>query len=111
MEHWDGTNWSIPSIPEPFQAPRLNGVATAPGAGAWAAGTQLPTGDPDTQTLTERWDGTSWSIVASANLPDRPNFLQDVDVLPDGTALAVGSYSAPRELHFRTLAQEICLTP
>jgi hypothetical protein len=43
-------------------------------------------------------------------MPDRPNFLQDVDVLPDGTALAVGSYSVSREPHYRTLVQEICLT-
>jgi hypothetical protein len=110
VEHWDGATWSIPSIPEPFQAPKLNGLGVAPGSGAWAVGSQLPSGSQDTQTLTEWWDGTSWSIVASANMPDRPNFLQDVDVLPDGTALAVGSYSAPREPHFRTLVQEICLT-
>jgi hypothetical protein len=109
IEHWDGVAWAIRSIPEPSLYPMFRGVAAAPGAGAWAVGSMLPDGGADTQTLSERWDGTTWSVVASANLPDRPNFLQDVDVLPDGSALAVGTYSAPHDPHLRTLAQEICL--
>jgi hypothetical protein len=42
-----------------------------------------------TKTLTEHWDGTSWSIIASPN-PRTVNELFGVTALSDGTVAAVG---------------------
>jgi hypothetical protein len=42
------------------------------------------------QSVTEHWDGTSWSIIASPNPGAGPDHLNGVTALGDGTVVAVG---------------------
>jgi hypothetical protein len=45
------------------------------------------------RTLTEEWDGTSWSVVSSPNIGMLHNELDSVTAVPNATALwAVGTY-------------------
>src|SRR5204862_93380 len=65
--HWDGTQWSI--VPSPIPGTlfnSLNGVAAVASNDAWAVGYYQVYGNTF-QTLTEHWNGTSWSIVPSPN--------------------------------------------
>jgi hypothetical protein len=77
VEHWDGTSWKV--VPSPNQTnafSTLNSVTKVSANDIWAVGsaTAAQSGGPGTvepwgatMTLIEHWDGTSWSIVPSAN--------------------------------------------
>jgi hypothetical protein len=69
VEHFDGVKWKVipaPSPPGVSDAP-LYGVAAVGPSDVWAVGFTV-TGN-SVHTLTEHYDGTSWSIVPSPN-PD-----------------------------------------
>jgi hypothetical protein len=64
-EHWDGTAWSVvPSPDAGTQHNLLTGVAAVSSTDVWAVGHFL-NNDHVFQTLTENWNGSSWSIVPS----------------------------------------------
>jgi hypothetical protein len=93
VEHWDGTNWSI--IPSPNPNPgvdrnsHLLGIAAISANDIWAVGDiGAPFGH--ISTLTEHWDGTSWSIIPCPNPGETSNRLFGVTALGDGTVAAVG---------------------
>ena len=99
-EHWDGTQWSIVSSPNPITATDsvLMGVSALSGSDAWAVG-YFRDSNGYYQTLTEHWDGTQWSIVLS---PSRGrgtvNYLMSVSALSSTDVWAVGywaNYGSP----------------
>ena len=70
-EHWDGTDWSRVSVPQPTgQQAVFHGVVDLAPYDAWAVGTSFSGGvgaTPAGLTLIEHWNGTVWSIVPSPN--------------------------------------------
>jgi hypothetical protein len=79
--HYDGTSWRQVATPSngPFSA--LNGVVAISPTNVWAVGNRngtLPNGNVVQRTLTEHWDGTAWSVVASPNATDNDNSLAAV---------------------------------
>src|SRR5207244_9305104 len=68
IEHWNGTVWTI--VPSANTSPRqynfLYGVTCASASECWAVGS-FYNGTND-QTLIERWDGASWTVVSSPNV-------------------------------------------
>jgi len=93
IERWDGSSWTrVPSAPGEPSPIRLQGVAAA-GGSAWVVGDGQPGGVPPQRTLTEQWDGSSWSIVTSPNVGTWDNFLWGVAVIDSGEAWAVGYIS------------------
>ena len=99
IEHWDGTSWTVVPSPNPNGGSTngnnvLSGIAAVSATDIWAVGY---TTDPSTgfqQTLTEHWDGTSWSVIASPNAaPAGSSTLAGVTALADGTVVAVGTIS------------------
>ena len=64
-EHWNGTAWSVVTTPNPAstQTSSLEGVSCAASSDCWAVGGSGTY--PPFQTLTEHWDGSTWSIVTS----------------------------------------------
>ncbi len=71
VEHWDGSTagWTI--VPSPnSSAPNnyLYGVAADAPDDVWAVGGTDQFGS-SYQSLVERWNGTSWSIVSAASFP------------------------------------------
>jgi hypothetical protein len=87
VEHWDGGSWSIVPAPNPADAASLGGVQlTAVSAlsvnDIWAVGyignlapalttTGVRSTDIAAQTLTEHWNGRSWSIVGAPDIAAR----------------------------------------
>ena len=67
VEHWDGTAWSVVTSPNTSTSQQndLYSIACASSSDCWAIGNYFTSGV--SQTLTEHWDGVSWSIVASPN--------------------------------------------
>lgn len=69
VEHWDGTQWQAPTLPQvkgTFEW--LYGVSAISPSDVWAIGKYDTRGHSKVvRTLTEHWDGTQWSVVASPN--------------------------------------------
>jgi hypothetical protein len=91
---WDGTTWSRVASPSPGRNAVLNGVSAAPDGTAWAVGDSCMSGcgtaSEIDRTLILRWNGTTWSSVASPS-PGRIAVLDGVSVAPGGGVWAVGS--------------------
>jgi hypothetical protein len=91
IEHWDGSQWQLVPSPDPRPGGQggseLTGVAAISPTDIWAVGAVGAFGN--LQTLTEHWDGTSWSIIPSPN-PGNRSSLIGVTALSDGTVAAVG---------------------
>jgi hypothetical protein len=96
IERWNGNGWSV--VPSPNPAGKtyvvLNAVAAISANDVWAVG---HAGDPSTipQTLTEHWDGTSWSIIPSPSPGTyNGNILHGVDGVSANDVWAVGWYQS-----------------
>src|SRR5207253_7101542 len=66
VEHWDGTSWSVVPSPDPSASGSiLYGITAVSANDVWAVG-DYPYGSAGGHvTLTEHWDGSSWSVVPS----------------------------------------------
>jgi hypothetical protein len=90
---WNGASWSI--VPSPNvgsgQANQLNAVTCSGANDCWAVGTaELGAFH---QTLVERWNGSSWTIVTSPNLSTMlDNFLTSVACSSSSDCWAVGNF-------------------
>ncbi|HTL83668.1 MAG TPA: hypothetical protein VL856_00685 [Acidimicrobiia bacterium] len=94
IERWNGTSWAIMASPNPtspsFAA--LGGVSCTSATNCDAVGFALDPSTLDERTLVEHWNGTSWSIVASANPTGATNAgLSDVSCPSAANCYAVGS--------------------
>jgi hypothetical protein len=92
IEHWDGTRWSVVASPSPASNDTLTGVAARSAGDVWAVGTRQDRSGaiPIDRTLTEHWNGTTWSVVASPNVGANDNLLNGVSATT-GDVWAVGS--------------------
>jgi hypothetical protein len=83
---WTGKAWQKTAVGTPKGA-GLNGVAFAPGGGAWAVGyAPTPTG---AHTLIARWTGSTWTRIASPS-PGTDDQLSAVAFAAPGDGWAVG---------------------
>jgi hypothetical protein len=64
--HWDGTAWSLTQTPDPGAfGSALEGITALSPSDVWAVGqTQSSTNGP-VRTLTEHFNGTSWTVTPS----------------------------------------------
>jgi len=90
IEQWNGSSWSVVSSPnaDPTKSNILSEVACSSASNCWAVG--YYTDNLTSQTLIERWDGTSWTITPSANLGTFNN-LRAVACASDSECWAVGA--------------------
>ena len=99
-ERWNGTSWSIVPVPDPSSAASLGGDQLTAVAGVsqddvWAVGyigamappTLGTSFTPAAQTLTEHWNGTSWSIVNAPDVAARDG-VEPWDVLTSVAAIS-----------------------
>src|SRR5262249_50033389 len=73
--HFDGWRWSALPPPPVMHPASFGGVAAVASNDVWAVGYQTGPGSkkkdpPKEEPLIEHWDGTSWSVVSSPNLPN-----------------------------------------
>ncbi len=105
-EQWKGTAWSIVSTPNssPSEQNGLAAVSCVGGSTCWAVGFSDSGAGGVQQTLAEQWNGTSWSIVATANAnTTQDNSLVDVSCLGSSDCWAVGtSFDAGMNEHALT---------
>lgn len=93
--HWDGVSWNVVSNPQtPIGEYAPNSLFAVDGTSSgdvWAVGSYR--NNSWSRTLIERWDGSEWSIVPSAdgNLAG-DNELTGVAALSENDAWAVGWY-------------------
>ncbi len=96
VEHWNGTSWSVVPSPSPASINNeLFSVSAVSASDVWAVGfisTTTATGPID-QTLIEHWNGTSWSVVKSANPGSTNAHLAGVAAVSANNVWAVGNYS------------------
>ena len=91
--HWNGTLWTIATSPNTDTANenRLFGVACSSASDCWAVGRYF--NGIALQTLIQRWNGTSWTIVSSPNTSaSQENDLNGVTCASASDCWAVGSY-------------------
>ena len=95
IERWDGTSWSIVSSPNTSttEANVVLGVTCVSASECWAVGYYYGLDDLIDQTLIERWDGTSWTIVNSPNTNTQSNVLLGVTCGSASECWAVGNYA------------------
>jgi Dockerin type I domain len=96
-EHWDGSSWSIVPTPTAATSTALHGIACRSASECWAVGMYYTGyGDPlyltSSQTLIERWDGVSWSMVPSQNPGPQYDHLASISCPSASECWAVGSY-------------------
>jgi hypothetical protein len=85
------TTWTVLSTPNRGTiANELYGSAALSSSSAWAVGSWYDVNLAAPRTLIERWNGTSWSTVASPNATEYYNELHDVDATSATSAWAVG---------------------
>ncbi len=69
--HWDGSNWTVVSSPDPTGDAGLQEVSAASTNDVWAVGTKSTcTGGGHCETLAMHWDGSSWTVIPT---PDPPS--------------------------------------
>ena len=98
-EHWTGgpgEKWVFekPAIPGTDEFTELLGISCTSPTNCRAVGsTKASSGAASTQTLIERWNGSSWSVEKSAN-PATENRLYDVSCVSSTACMAVGNVGA-----------------
>jgi hypothetical protein len=103
--HWNGTKWSqvaSPS-PSPINNNLLYGVSAASATDAWAVGRYVPSSAAPFSNLTEHWNGSKWSEVASPSPGATTNALFGVSTLTPTDAWAVGESLAVQPGQLRTV--------
>jgi hypothetical protein len=108
--HWDGTIWSLVETPNPNangEGSMLNGITALNPNDIWAVGqTQRLNGS--IRTLTQQFNGTTWTTVPSPSpggatrIPD--DSLTGVVSPGPGLVFAVGARDIPGQCCLRTLA-------
>jgi hypothetical protein len=90
IESWNGAQWSIDAVPQPgSQRDMLFGASATSPSDVWAVGTQQDT-NGGFESLAYHWNGSSWSVVPTADPGTNENLLYGVVAVSPGDAWAVG---------------------
>jgi hypothetical protein len=108
MLHWDGTSWSLDLTPNSGgEGNRLNATLALSANDIWAVG-QTQDNNGSILTLTQRFDGSTWTVVPS---PDPGhigkllnNSLTSLSSPGGGVVFTVGAQEIKGQCCLRTLA-------
>lgn len=92
IEHWDGSQWTIISNPDPNYMEQLSGVAAASSTDVWAVGSYrkyVESGYGE-RPFIEHWNGQTWAIQYSPNRTPQGGVLNGVTALASDAVWAVG---------------------
>jgi hypothetical protein len=94
VEHWNGTQWSVVSSPNPgLSSNMFYSVKAVSSTDVIAVGQATNNSGPD-QPLVEQWNGSAWNV---ASTPTAPNSSTLYGVAATATnAWAVGQFLAPQ---------------
>lgn len=91
VEHWNGSTWSIATVPEPLNT-SLSSVHEFAANDVWAIGTLQNQSTFAYQTYAIHWDGSTWSEVTTPNVGSQNNFFAGLGPSSSNNLWAVGSY-------------------
>jgi photosystem II stability/assembly factor-like uncharacterized protein len=92
VEYWNVTHWSAVTSPSPASNSNgLSSISIVSPTSIWVVGASANVASP-TQTLTEHWDGTQWSVVSSPDPGSSVDALSGVIALGINNVWAVGYY-------------------
>jgi hypothetical protein len=119
VEHWNGTQWSVISAPNPGDATNeLKGVSGVATNDVWAVGYQVNAQVGHEDTLILRWNGTQWLEYPSYPSPGTAyNELTAVKAIAANDVWAVGTYSdtgsrrRPLTMHWNGTQWSVIPTP
>jgi hypothetical protein len=89
VEHWNGSSWSVSTVPQPGAGNILYGVKAISDNDVWAVGGQQDANGV-WHPLAEHWNGTSWSVSSPVDPNGGGNLLYGVASSPSGTVYATG---------------------
>jgi hypothetical protein len=93
-EHWNGSTWTQFTTPNPGPLGNsLVSVAANSTSDVWAVGQYRVNTSGVTATLTEHWDGSSWSAVASPNVGTSSSGLEGVVANGKKDVMASGAFN------------------
>src|SRR5579863_8290983 len=93
-ERWNGSTWTLQSIPALPHAGRsfLDGISCTAANQCIAVGYAV-TNSPNVQAVTEAWNGTTWSLLATPQAGKGGASFAAVSCATAGSCLAVGEFS------------------
>jgi hypothetical protein len=106
-EYWNGVSWAIvPSVNTSTEdTNHLLGITCVAASDCWAVGEYQSPGN-NSNTLIERWDGSSWAVVSSPNpRPNNINQLRGVTCTSASDCWAVGIFYDSSANVFQTLIE------
>jgi len=111
VERFNGKTWSIDTNARPRSFSALNGVSCASATSCMAVGysqtaaARFQFGPP--KTLVQRWNGKTWSIVASPNPGTTNSELAAISCPSATSCIAVGQFTnaSDRDSAFKTLVE------
>src|SRR5713226_4126227 len=86
--------WSVVSSANAESYNFLNGVAAVSTSNIWAVGYSQPNLGGPSQTLIERWNGTSWRVVSSPSPGSLLNLLNGVAAVSASNIWTAGYYNS-----------------
>lgn len=94
VEHWNGTRWKVVASPNinGSLSDSLSGIVAIAANNIWAVGGYNDASNASL-TLIEHWNGTSWSVVPSTNVPSVGNGLAAISAVSATDIWAVGTVS------------------
>lgn len=93
IEHWNGSSWLVIPSPNPNSGDNeLFSVSALNANTIWAAGNRRNGASGSLHTLTEHWNGTSWSVESTPNPGYGDNSLVGIAAIDATHAWAVGEY-------------------
>lgn len=103
IEKWDGSQWNVVTNPTFNTDSYLTSVDLYDSKHIWAVGSYYSVGDERYETLTEYYNGTSWTVITSPDPGAIDNRLEHVWFDTEGDVYAVGSYEDSYAAGIQTL--------
>jgi hypothetical protein len=93
-EHWNGTSWSKAATVNPTVGANFFGVTAIAANDVWAVGRYYNFGNSSWNTLIENYNGSTWSVVSSADSsPFDYNELDTISAFSSTDIWAVGFHA------------------
>jgi hypothetical protein len=112
--HWDGTSWSHVPSPNGGEDSFLTAVSAVSSSDVWAVGYYRDEDLSADQTISIRWNGSTWTRVASPNSQTDSNYFFGVAAVSSGDVWAIGHYGGSIVLGGYTLVERYsdpCASP
>jgi hypothetical protein len=90
--HWNGRKWSTVTSPDPSaESNLLYGVTAVSATDIWAAGSEMPDGSAQSNSMVLHWNGRKWSRVHSPAVSGESTTLYGISAASATDAWAVGN--------------------